>query len=263
MRRKPPPPPPRKSPSSQATATDSDSESTPPRREREENGDKIDVDVHDAAAAAAANKLGGLFRATSAKKTFLSSAAAAKASDSGSRPAAKRAHGKTRNGDKKYSFKNTAAALGKSAALASGVLASRPEDGVSTRPGPGPGHARHSRRSVPAASVPRHAGGHRRSIRGGGRDDRERAQRSRRRQERIGDGREKRRGVGLERDATRGGERPAGEMLYTDFVIKLEAAMAKGESVNEPWVRWMVPLHLQYHRYASLQARRQKAAHPV
>ena len=59
-----------------------------------------------------------------------------------------------------------------------------------------------------------------------------------------------------------GGERPAGEMLYTNFVIKLEAAMAKGESVNEPWVRWMVPLHLQYHRYASLQARRQKAARP-
>ena len=64
-----------------------------------------------------------------------------------------------------------------------------------------------------------------------------------------------------EPDAMRG-ERPAGEMLYTDFVIKLEAAMAKGESVNEPWVRWMVPLHLQYHRYASLQARRQKQLTP-
>ena len=54
-----------------------------------------------------------------------------------------------------------------------------------------------------------------------------------------------------------------GEMLYTDFVIKLEAAMAKSESVNEPWVRWMVPLHLQYHRYASLQARRQRQLTPA
>ena len=54
-----------------------------------------------------------------------------------------------------------------------------------------------------------------------------------------------------------------GEMLYTDFVIKLEAAMAKSESVNEPWVRWMVPLHLQYHRYASLQARRQRRLTPA
>ena len=243
---------------SEATATDSDSESTPPRREREENGDKIDVDVHDAAAAAA-NKLGGLFRATSAKKTFLSAAEAAKASDSGSRPAAKRAHGKTRDGDKKYSFKNTAAALGKSAALASGVLASRPEDGVSTRPGPEPDEpdirvGRYPLRlfrdtQMAIAEVFGEEVGRHSNI--------------------LGDAKSGSGTVGksaAESDsnanATRGGERPAGEMLYTNFVIKLEAAMAKGESVNEPWVRWMVPLHLQYHRYASLQARRQKQLTP-
>jgi hypothetical protein len=44
-----------------------------------------------------------------------------------------------------------------------------------------------------------------------------------------------------------------GEMLYTAFVIKLEYALGKGSGANEPWARWMVPLHLQYHRYASLQ----------
>ena len=54
-----------------------------------------------------------------------------------------------------------------------------------------------------------------------------------------------------------------GEMLYTDFVIKLESALAKGGSANEPWARWMVPLHLQYHRYASLQARRQRQLTPA
>ena len=54
-----------------------------------------------------------------------------------------------------------------------------------------------------------------------------------------------------------------GEMLYTDFVIKLESALLKGGSANEPWARWMVPLHLQYHRYASLQARRQRQLTPA
>ena len=54
-----------------------------------------------------------------------------------------------------------------------------------------------------------------------------------------------------------------GEMLYTDFVIKLESALAKGGAANEPWARWMVPLHLQHHRYASLQARRQRQLTPA
>ena len=54
-----------------------------------------------------------------------------------------------------------------------------------------------------------------------------------------------------------------GEMLYTDFVIKLESALAKRGAANEPWARWMVPLHLQHHRYASLQARRQRQLTPA
>lgn len=45
---------------------------------------------------------------------------------------------------------------------------------------------------------------------------------------------------------------------YTDFVMKLEMALDKPESANDPWVRWLVPLHRQYHRFASLQARYQR-----
>ena len=54
-----------------------------------------------------------------------------------------------------------------------------------------------------------------------------------------------------------------GEMLYTDFVIRLESALSRTGAANEPWARWMVPLHLQYHRYASLQARRQRQLTPA
>lgn len=54
------------------------------------------------------------------------------------------------------------------------------------------------------------------------------------------------------------GSSGSGELLYTEFVLKLEAALAKDEDTNDPWVRWMVPLHLQMHRYGSLQARRQR-----
>ena len=261
-------------------ATDSDSESTPPRRERDENGDEIDVDDEDAAAAAAAaavaNKLSGLYRATSVKKNFLSVADAAKASGSGSgsEPAAKRAHGRKHKGGggKKHSFKNTAAALGKSAALASGILASRPEDGGATRAGPEPDEpgirvGRYPLRlfrdtQMAIAEVFGEEAG-RYSNRGAPNSS------AMSRQMSLGSSGDAKGGsVGVvggktsaEPDPMRG-ERPAGEMLYTDFVIKLEAAMAKGESVNEPWVRWMVPLHLQYHRYASLQARRQKQLTP-
>ena len=52
-------------------------------------------------------------------------------------------------------------------------------------------------------------------------------------------------------------------MLYTDFVIRLESALSRTGAANEPWARWMVPLHLQYHRYASLQARRQRQLTPA
>ncbi len=54
------------------------------------------------------------------------------------------------------------------------------------------------------------------------------------------------------------GSSGSSELLYTEFVLKLEAALAKDEDANDPWVRWMVPLHLQMHRYGSLQARRQR-----
>ena len=54
------------------------------------------------------------------------------------------------------------------------------------------------------------------------------------------------------------GSSGSGELLYTEYVLKLEAALAKDEDTNDPWVRWMVPLHLQMHRYGSLQARRQR-----
>lgn len=47
-------------------------------------------------------------------------------------------------------------------------------------------------------------------------------------------------------------------LSYTDFVMKLEMALSNPELTNDPWVRWLVPLHRQYHRYASLQARFQR-----
>lgn len=38
-------------------------------------------------------------------------------------------------------------------------------------------------------------------------------------------------------------------LSYTDFVMKLENALSKPDSTNDdPWVRWLVPLHRQYHR---------------
>ena len=65
------------------------------------------------------------------------------------------------------------------------------------------------------------------------------------------------------RAATSSSAAGLGEMLYTDFVIRLESALSRTGAANEPWARWMVPLHLQYHRYASLQARRQRQLTPA
>mmetsp|Transcript_29566 Transcript_29566/g.73849 ORF Transcript_29566/g.73849 Transcript_29566/m.73849 type:complete len:281 (-) Transcript_29566:288-1130(-) len=45
--------------------------------------------------------------------------------------------------------------------------------------------------------------------------------------------------------------------------MKLELALSKPRSKNDPWVRWLVPLHLQYHRFASLQAQMQRQLTPA